>query len=70
MAKQVKANCNYENRQNNFIGDYYERRLGSNLDAVSFEYEMFLECDTLRVVLKFELKSEPEIVGFRIDPID
>lgn len=70
LASQLKANCEYEKQQSHFLGDFYERDLASNFDKVSFVYDVFLKCDSLRITLKFELHPDPKIIGFKMDPVE
>lgn len=61
-------NCDYKSRKGRLIDSYFER--GKSSDNISFIYEFFLKCDSLRFILKFELKDDPTLVAFRVEPIE
>lgn len=69
VAQQLRY-CDYQNRKGKFVDYHYERVLGSKSDKVSFIYEYFLKCDSLRFILTYELKEDPELVWFGVEAIE
>lgn len=64
----LRVNCDYENRKGRFIDYFYESKPGA--DRVSFIYEYYLNCDSIRFILGFKLDAEPELVWFKLEPIE
>lgn len=69
-VSQQLRNCDYQNRKGKFVDYAYERVLGSKSDKVSFIYEYFLRCDSLRFIMTYELKEDPELVWFGVEAIE
>lgn len=67
---ELREKCEYKKRTGKFVDDFYERALGHDLDKVTFIYEYFLKCDSVRFILKYELDKEPRLIKFRIEPIE
>lgn len=68
ISLDLREKCDYENRSGKFVDYYYESTPGT--DKVSFIYEYFLKCDSLRFILKYDLKPEPELIWFRLEGIE
>jgi len=69
LSNDMKVRCDYKNRQGGFVRDVYEKKLGIGLDKVSFIYEYALKCDSMRLILTFELKPDPEPIQISVEPI-
>jgi hypothetical protein len=67
ISRDLREKCDYENRSGKFVDYYYESMPGT--DKVSFIYEYFLKCDSLRFILKYDLKPEPELIWFKLEGI-
>jgi hypothetical protein len=70
LTTHLRTQCDYQNRIGGFVNDFYESDLDAEPDKVNFLYEFFLRCDTVRIVLKFELAVDPQAVGLTIEPIE
>jgi hypothetical protein len=68
LMDQLQNNCDFKDRKGNFINDYYEKNLGG-VDRVSFIYEYYLKCDSIRFILTYSLGSQLELIGFRLESI-
>ncbi|HWB92123.1 MAG TPA: hypothetical protein VG605_09730 [Puia sp.] len=68
LMDQLQNNCDFKDRKGNFINDYYEKNLGGE-DRVSFIYEYYLKCDSLRFIMTYNLGPEIELYRFRIESI-
>lgn len=64
----IRTTCDYENRKGGFV-DYFSQS-GSNGRRVFFIYEFYLKCDSVRLILNYELEENPELVGFKVEPIE
>lgn len=70
LIADMKSRCDFRNRKSRFINDFYQRDIGDGLDNVFFIYELELACDTVRFITKFSLSGEPELIGFKVEPIE
>jgi len=68
LMNQLQNNCDFKDRQGNFINDFYERNSEAP-DRVSFIYEYYLKCDSLRFIITYNLGPEIELYRFRIESI-
>jgi len=70
MLAEMRERCDYRNRKGGFVNDFYARNIGMNPDRVSFIYEYFLRCDSIRIILTYEIEQKPELVRFTIEPLE
>ena len=68
LLEDLKTNCDFENRNGRYIDYFYESTPGA--DKISFIYEYDLKCDSLRFLLGYKLEYEPELISFKIEPIE
>ena len=68
LMYQLQNNCDFKDRKGNFINDYYEKNPEAP-DRVSFIYEYYLKCDSLRFIITYNLGPEIELYRFRIESI-
>lgn len=68
LLHALKEDCDFKNRKGVFVND-----VTSTFNTqwrVSYIYEFMLKCDTVRLVLSYNLGKEPELVEFKIEPIE
>lgn len=66
---QLKENCDWENRDGKFV-DFCSQMTVGGIDQTAFIYEYYLKCDSLRFILSVNMESEPELMGFNIEPLE
>ena len=65
----MTLNCDWKNRDGKFV-DYFTMGNIGGVDQVSFIYEYYLDCDSLRFILTYNLDDEPELMGFHIEELE
>ena len=68
VLNSLRYDCDFANRKGNYINDYIHKEQG--LTSVSFIYEFFLKCDSVRLILTYKLESKIELYEFKIEPIE
>lgn len=68
LMSELKNKCDFANRKGNFINDFYQKRQGN--DRVSFIYEYYLRCDSIRFIISYNLGKEIELYEFKLEPIE
>jgi len=69
VLTDLKVHCDFANRQGGFVNDFYQKRIGSD-DQISFVYEFYLKCDSIRVITTYSIGGRIEIHGFKLEPIE
>ena len=65
----IRQNCDWKNKDGKFVDFFTQKNIGGN-DQVSFIYEYYMKCDSLRFILSFNIEDEPELMGFKFEPIE
>lgn len=65
---QLKDICDFKNRKGQFVNDWYESK-GGGTDRVSFIYEYYLKCDSLRFVFTYDLGDSIVLSDFVIQKL-
>ena len=65
----ITQNCNWKKRDGKFV-DFFTQKSFGGKDKISFIYEYYLNCDSLRFILTFDVENKPEIMSFYIEPLE
>lgn len=65
----IRQNCDWKNKDGKFVDFFTSKNIGG-IDQTAFIYEYYLKCDSLRFILSFNVENEPELMGFRLEPIE
>ncbi|HMH34731.1 MAG TPA: hypothetical protein VK543_16960 [Puia sp.] len=65
ILKYLQEGCDFKNRKGHFINDFYQKDLGG-IDQVSFIYEFYLKCDSIRIVLTYNISDTLELLNFKL----
>jgi len=68
ILSELKNKCDFINRKGNFINDFTISQNGNN--QVAFIYEYYLKCDSVRIILTYNLGKEIELYKIKIEPIE
>ncbi|MDB5146210.1 MAG: hypothetical protein JWQ57_230 [Mucilaginibacter sp.] len=69
ILNDLKNKCDFANRKGNFVNDFYRKKPGG-IDQVSFIYEYYLKCDSIRFILTYNLDNKIELFNFKMEPIE
>ncbi len=70
FISNIDQNCDWENRKGKFV-DYFTMKNIGGTDQTAFIYEYFLDCDSLRVILIYNInKNSPELFKINFEPIE
>jgi cytoplasmic iron level regulating protein YaaA (DUF328/UPF0246 family) len=65
---ELKNKCDFANRRGHFINDFYESRNG--YFNVHFIYEYYLKCDSIRIVISYNLNDNIELYSFKMEGLE
>ena len=66
----IDSKCDWDNREGKFV-DFYSMKNVGGVDKTAFIYEYFLDCDSLRVILTFDMiENSPEIFGLNLEQLE
>ena len=65
----IRQNCDWKNKDGKFVDFFTEKNIGG-IDQTAFIYEYYMKCDSLRFILSFNTENEPELMGFKFEPIE
>jgi len=68
LMDELKNKCDFANRKGTFINDYTQ--IFDGIKRVSFIYEYYLKCDSIRFILTYNLGKDPELSEFKLEPIE
>jgi hypothetical protein len=68
MIGGVRKACDYQNRVGGFV--QYNYHVHNGVKIVDFAYEFRMKCDTVRLILTYELGNDPNLIGFKVEPIE
>ena len=70
FISNVDQSCDWANRKGKFVDFFSMKNIGGT-DQTAFIYEYFLDCDSLRVVLIYNMiKNSPELFKINLEPIE
>jgi Na+-transporting NADH:ubiquinone oxidoreductase subunit NqrC len=69
ILQGINEKCDWKNRDGKFVDFFTQKNIGGT-DQNAFIYEYYLKCDSLRFILSFSADSEPELMGFRLEPLE
>lgn len=70
LLDSVATNCNWPKRDGMFVDFSTQENIGG-MDEISFVYEYYLSCDSLRYIVAFGLEEEePVLMKFEVEPIE
>ena len=64
----LRFECDFKNRKGHFVNDFYQSINGNN--RVSFLYEYYLKCDSVRIIVTYDLDDNIKLYGFKIEGIE
>jgi hypothetical protein len=64
----VRERCDYSHRKGGYRG--YSVESFENVDRASFIYEFAMKCDSVRFVFTYELREQPLLVSFIVEPME
>lgn len=65
----LRDKCDFKNRSGRFINDFFKENVGDT-DQIYLLYEYYLKCDSIRLILIYNLDKEIVLSGFRLEPIE
>ena len=65
----IRQNCDWKNKDGKFVDFFTQKNIGG-IDQTAFIYEYYMKCDSLRFILSFNTEDEPELMGFKFEPIE
>jgi hypothetical protein len=68
LMEELKEKCDFANRKGTFINEYLHESFNGR--RISFIYEYYLECDSIRFVVTYKLGKEIELFEFILEPIE
>jgi|WetSurMetagenome_2_1015567.scaffolds.fasta_scaffold630295_1 hypothetical protein len=68
LMNELKNKCDFANRKGNFINDFYQN--GQDYERVSYIYEYYLRCDSIRFIITYNLGKEIELYEFKLEPLE
>lgn len=70
FISSVNQSCDWANRKGKFVDFFSMKNIGGT-DQTAFIYEYFLDCDSLRVILIYNMiKNSPELFKINLEPIE
>lgn len=70
FISNIEQSCNWSNRKGKFVDFYTMKNIGGT-DQTAFIYEYFLDCDSLRVILIYNItKNSSELFKINLEPIE
>ena len=68
LVKDIGNNCDWTNRKGHFVD--YTTMLTDGKSNVAFIYEYSLKCDSLRLILIYNIDQQPKLFKFQIQPLE
>ena len=69
ILMDIRNKCDWKNKDGKFVDFFTQKNVGGT-DQNAFIYEYYLKCDSLRFILAFSTDKEPELMGFRFEPLE
>ena len=69
VVKDLRENCAWEDRDGKYVDFYHMKKVGE-YDLMSYIYEYYLDCDSLRFILTVDVAGEPEMHHFNMEPLE
>lgn len=70
ILARLKNQCSIGNTKGKLTGRRYFRDFKKPRETASFAYEFPLKCDTIRIILSYNLKEPIELYEFRVDQVE
>lgn len=67
---ELRLQCGYKSRIGKFVDQFTERNLGAKQDRISFIYEFYLLCDSLRFTLTYTLHDSAVLSGMHYQKLN
>jgi hypothetical protein len=65
----IREKCDWKNKDGKFVDFFTQKNVGG-VSQNAFIYEYYLKCDSLRFILSFNTEKDPELMGFRFEPLE
>ena len=69
VLTQFRQNCDWQNRDGKYVDFFNQKSIGGT-DQIAFIYEYYLNCDSLRIILAFNIEDEIELMRFNFEPLE
>jgi hypothetical protein len=69
ILTDLKDKCDFRNKKGHFINDFYRKNVNGT-NQISFIYEYYLKCDSIRFILTYNLGDPIELFHFGLEPIE
>lgn len=70
LLLDLKNKCDFKTRKGGFVKEIIHKDLKTSIENVSFVFDYYMKCDTIRFTLTYNLQNNVELYEFRIDPIE
>ena len=67
LMGQLQNYCDFKNRRGNFINDF--RGTNNGIGEISYLYEFYLKCDTVRFIFTFILDGTNDLYKMRLESV-
>lgn len=67
ILHDLQYKCDFANRKGRFINDFQTQ---NETNRISFIYEYYLKCDSVRFILTYNLGQNIELYEFKLEPIN
>lgn len=68
LMDELKNECDFPNREGVYINEYLQEN--DYTKKVSFIFEYYLKCDSIRFIITYKLGKEIELFEFNLEPIE
>lgn len=68
LLDELKNKCDFPNRKGVYVNEYLQNT--STGKRISFIYEYYLKCDSIRFIITYKLGKEIELFEFNLEPIE
>lgn len=70
IVKKMADDCDWKHRDGKFVDFFLMRKIGG-AEKTSFIYEYYLKCDSIRIILSYDLeKDDIELLRLDIQPLE
>jgi len=64
----LKDSCDFKDRKGVFVNDWLEKKTGGD-DRLSFIYEYYMKCDSLRLIITYNMGDSVELSGLHMEKL-
>ncbi len=68
LMNSLRFECDFINRKGHFVNDFYSSEFESK--RASFLYEYYLKCDSVRIIITYDLGDQIKLYEFRIEGVE